>query len=77
MSYYQPDEVVAYPADDVSLFETVLNVEKAGYHVIEVLPILRCAIIRLTPEQLEAVTQAKNQQKRKKGRLHGRQDYTS
>jgi hypothetical protein len=69
---YRNDEIVAYPVGDASLFKTVLNIEKAGYEVVEVLPILRCVVVRLNADQLEKVTQAKNKHKRKP---HGRATY--
>ena len=71
---YRNDEIVAYPVDNTSLFKTVLAVEKQGFEVVDVLPILRCVIVRLNADQLATVKQAKDKHTRK---TYGRPDYTA
>lgn len=52
-------EIVIFITERQSMFRAVLALEKAGYDVTDVLPILRTIIVKLTPEQFAQVQEGR------------------
>lgn len=49
------NEMVIMITERQSMFRAVLVLEKSGYEVTDVLPLLRIIIVKLTPEQFKEI----------------------
>jgi len=52
-------EIVIFITERQSMFRAILALEKAGYEVTDVLPLLRTIIVKLTPEQFAQVQEGR------------------
>lgn len=54
-------EISIFVSDDQSMFSMVLLFEAVKYNVVDVLPILRIIILRVTSEQLDVIQKSRGE----------------